>query len=205
MSTEIVTELKKTTSTKNASAKKAASSLETEAGIRIIRNAIRDVPDFPKPGILFRDITPALADPKVFAVIIELIAEECRRYNPSKVLGIEARGFIIGAAVAARMEVGFVPVRKPGKLPAKVYSADYELEYGKDSVEMQKDALTDSDRVVIIDDLLATGGTVFATCDLVEAARAKVESIVCLIDLAFLPWRKKLSGRNVKTFVTYED
>jgi adenine phosphoribosyltransferase len=174
-----------------------------ESQIRLVREAIRDVPDFPKQGILFRDITPALSDAKVFGAIINLFAQECRKFSPTQILGIEARGFVIGAAVAARMGVGFVPVRKPGKLPSKVFSAEYELEYGSDQVQMHQDALNGSDRVVIVDDLLATGGTALATCQIVGEAGAKIESIVCLMDLAFLDWREKLGGQKVKTFITY--
>lgn len=171
--------------------------------IQLVREAVRDIADFPKPGILFRDIMPAISDAKVFEAIIQLFAEECQKYNPTRVLGIEARGFILGASVATRLGVGFVPVRKPGKLPAAVYRAEYELEYGHDCVEMHRDALDKSDRVVIVDDLLATGGTTAATCKVVEMAQAKIESIVCLIDLAFLPWREKLAGRTVRTFISY--
>ncbi len=173
--------------------------------IQMVRDAIRDVPDFPKPGILFRDITPALSDAKVFGAIIDLFTRECRKLNPTCILGIEARGFVIGAAVASRMGVGFVPVRKPGKLPSKTYSAEYELEYGSDQVQMHRDALNSSDRVVIVDDLLATGGTASATCKIVEQSGAKIESIVSLIELSFLPWREKLSERKVKTFISYKD
>ncbi len=173
--------------------------------IETVRNSIRDVPDYPKAGILFRDITPALSDSKVFGIIIDLMVEECRLYSPTKIVGIEARGFIVGAAVAAKMGVGFVPIRKPGKLPAAVHTADYELEYGSDKVEMHKDALDNSDKIVIVDDLLATGGTALAACEVVLATGAKIESIVCLIDLAFLPWRKKLAGYAVKTFVTFDN
>lgn len=169
-----------------------------------LKRIIRDIHDFPKPGVVFRDITTLLADARAFSGAVELLATFCRSKNPTCVVGIESRGFILGSPVASALKLGFVPVRKAGKLPSDTVSQDYKLEYGSDAVEMHQDALTASDRVVVVDDLLATGGTAFATCLLVEKLGARVEAVVALVDLAFLPWREKLKGYQVKTFVTYD-
>lgn len=172
--------------------------------IAYLKKVIRDIPDFPKPGVVFRDITPALSDSRAFGYAISLLAEFCRGKNPTFIVGIESRGFILGAPVASALNLGFVPVRKPGKLPFHTISQSYQLEYGDDAVEIHRDVLTASDRVVVVDDLLATGGTAHATCQLVERLGAKVEAVAALVDLAFLPWRKKLEAYEVKTFLTYD-
>jgi len=171
--------------------------------ISYLRNIIRDIPDFPRPGVVFRDITPLLSDARAFGGAVKMMAEFCRSKSPSCIVGIESRGFIIGAPVAAALNLGFVPVRKAGKLPFHTVSQSYQLEYGSDAIEMHKDVLTASDRVVVVDDLLATGGTAHATCLLVEKLGAKVEAVVSLLDLAFLPWREKLKAYQVKTFISY--
>ncbi len=165
---------------------------------------IRDVPDFPKPGIVFKDITPVLGDAGLTARIIEHFAD---RYEPKKVTalcGIESRGFIFGAALAYELGVPFVPIRKKGKLPAVTVSASYALEYGHDSIEMHRDALGKDDRVVIFDDLIATGGTARASAELVEALGAEVVEIGCVIELAFLEPRTKLEGYEVYSLVAYD-
>ena len=131
--------------------------------VSFLRGRIREVADFPKDGILFRDITPLLADVEAFRTCIQLMAERLDGESVSSVIGIESRGFMFGAALADKLSVGFIPVRKPGKLPAATYRADYDLEYGSDAVEIHQDALTSGDRVVVVDDLIATGGTARAT------------------------------------------
>ena len=172
--------------------------------VKYLQKVIRDIPDFPKPGVIFRDITPVLSDARAFGYAVGLLADFCRSKNPTRIVGIESRGFILGAPVAAALNLGFVPVRKPGKLPSHTISESYQLEYGSSAVEMHRDVLTASDRVVVVDDLLATGGTAHATCLLVERLGARVEAIVALVDLAFLPWREKLEAYEIKTFVTYD-
>ena len=169
-----------------------------------VKETIRDVPDFPKPGIMFRDITPVLENGSTFSYVLDHFEAYCRMKNPTCIVGIEARGFILGAPIADRMNVGFIPVRKPGKLPWATESESYELEYGSGSVEIHKDVLDSTDRVVIVDDLIATGGTALATCRLVEKLGARVEGLVALVDLAFIPWKDKLERYEVKTFVTYD-
>ena len=169
-----------------------------------IKEQIRDIPNFPKPGILFRDITPVWADRKAFSLALDLFERDSRSLGATKVVGIESRGFIFGAPLALRLGVGFVPVRKPGKLPHHKISESYDLEYGSDSVEMHLDAIGAGDRVIICDDLIATGGTMLATCKLVEKAGAEVVGILALVELAFLPWRKKLEGYKVTTYISYD-
>ncbi len=165
--------------------------------INELKKSIRDVPDFPKKGIIFKDITTLLKNPLYFKSSIELLIQECRKYSVDKVIGIESRGFILGAPIALELNTGFVPIRKPGKLPAETCSETYELEYGKDSIEMHKDAINPGDKVVIIDDLLATGGTAKAACDLVGKCGGEPVLIAFLIELAFLKGRDKLKGRNI--------
>ena len=164
---------------------------------------IRDVPDFPKPGIIFKDITPLLKDPAGFALATELLAGPFRGQGIELVAGIEARGFIFGAAVAQALAVGFVPVRKPGKLPAKTTSATYQLEYGTDSVEIHTDAIKPGQRILIVDDLLATGGTLQATYRLIEQLGGKIEAAAVLIELEFLKGRDKLQGRQLISILRY--
>lgn len=158
------------------------------------KKSIRDVPDFPKQGILFKDITTLLKDAKALKAMINVMAREAARQKPKYIVGIESRGFIFGTAIAYKLGVGFIPVRKPGKLPATVHSVSYELEYGRDTLEMHADALKKGDKVVIVDDLLATGGTVGAVIELVRGAGARVAGASFAIELGFLNGRDKCKG-----------
>ena len=162
-----------------------------------LKQIIRDVPDFPKEGILFKDITTLLKDPDALKSSIDLLLQECRKYSIDKVVGIESRGFIIGTPIALELNAGFIPVRKPGKLPAETISETYELEYGTDSIEMHKDAVKPGDKIAVIDDLLATGGTAAAVCNLIEKCGGEPVLTAFLIELTFLNGREKLKGRNV--------
>jgi len=162
-----------------------------------LKKIIRDVPDFPKKGIIFKDITTLIKDPSAFKNSIKLLLKECKKYSVDKVVGIESRGFIFGTPVALELKAGFVPIRKPGKLPAETISETYELEYGTDSIQIHKDAIKPGDKVIIIDDLLATGGTAQAACKLIEKCGGKPVLIAFIIELAFLNGRDKLKGRNV--------
>ncbi|MDD4888836.1 MAG: adenine phosphoribosyltransferase [Phycisphaerae bacterium] len=164
---------------------------------------IRDVPDFPKKGIVFKDITPLLADPAGFMQAVDLIATRYRDDTIDLVVGVESRGFIFGAAVAARLGAGFIPIRKPGKLPSKTQRIEYELEYGRDALEIHLDAIKPNQRVLMVDDLLATGGTMKACCDLVRQLGGEIVAIAFLIELAFLPGRKKLGKYEVFSVLTY--
>ncbi len=155
---------------------------------------IRDIPDFPQPGIIFKDITPLLADPDGFKAAIDMLAEPYKDAGVTKILGAEARGFILGGALAYKLGAGFIPARKPGKLPHKVTSAEYELEYGTDTLEMHEDAVHPGDVVLIIDDVLATGGTAAAKAELVRRAGASVAGFGFLIELDFLSGREKLGA-----------
>lgn len=150
---------------------------------------IRDIPDFPKPGILFKDITPVLADARGFADAVAAMADPWRQQPLHAVVGVEARGFILGAALARELGVGFVPVRKPGKLPGHTLSLDYGLEYGRDRLEIHADALTQAAPVIVVDDVLATGGTLKAAIQLVEQQGARVVGAAVLVELAFLAAR----------------
>jgi len=171
--------------------------------VSFLRGCIRDVPDFPKQGILFKDITPLLADVDAFRTCIQLMAEALDGEPVSAVVGIESRGFMFGAALADKLGVGFVPVRKPGKLPAATYRAEYELEYGSDAVEIHQDALGSGDRVVVVDDLIATGGTAQATGELVQQCGAQVTAFVFVINLIALEGTKKLAPTPVVTILDY--
>jgi adenine phosphoribosyltransferase len=169
-----------------------------------IRQAIREIPDFPKPGIVFKDITPLLANGPLFAKTIDLLAE---RYNGQKidtVLGIESRGFIIGAALAYKLGAGFSVVRKPGKLPFETHSASYALEYGVDTLEIHIDAISRDARVVIADDLIATGGTAAATAELVTKLGGTVVECAFVIELSFLNGRQKLKPYGVYSVLQYD-
>lgn len=166
-----------------------------------LASLIRDIPDFPKEGILFKDITPLLADPAGLHEVIDRIAEAYAGTGVTKVMGAEARGFILGSAVAYAMGVGFVPARKPGKLPHDTTSAEYALEYGTDSLEMHVDAVDGSDRVLIVDDVLATGGTAAAKGELVRASGAEVVGFAFLLELDFLNGREKLAGSKVVSLI----
>ncbi len=154
---------------------------------------IRDVPDFPKPGIVFKDFTPLLADPPGLALAVELMANPYRGKRIDQVVGAESRGFIFGIAIAQALAAGFVPIRKPGKLPRSVHGVDYALEYGTDRLEMHSDALAKGQRVLLVDDLLATGGTLRACCELVKRSGATIAGITVLIELAGLKGRAKVA------------
>lgn len=165
---------------------------------------IRDIPDFPKPGIVFKDITPLLASPEGFRSAIDLIANEYADMGVTKVLGAEARGFIFGGALAYKLGAGFVPARKPGKLPHSTVKAEYELEYGTDSLEMHLDAVNADDVVLIVDDVLATGGTAAAKAQLVRNAGAKLAGYAFLIELDFLGGQAKLGDSKVVSLIHVE-
>ena len=168
-----------------------------------LRRLIRDVPDFPKPGILFKDITPLLADGPALTTAAGAMAGPFRGQGVDRVVGIESRGFILGALVARELEVGFVPVRKPGKLPARVESVEYALEYGTDRLEVHADVRTGASRVLIVDDVLATGGTARATCELMERIGVEIVGLSFLLELEFLKGRARLNGRDVAAIIRY--
>ena len=170
-----------------------------------LKKLIRGVPDFPKKGILFYDITTLLKDKVGFAKLIDALSERFIGRDVDLVLGIEARGFIFGPALAYRLNAGFVPVRKPGKLPAETARMTYDLEYGQDTLEMHKDAIKPGQSVIIVDDLLATGGTAKATVKLVESLGGKVASLAFIVELDFLKGREKLSGYEVISLLHYDD
>jgi adenine phosphoribosyltransferase len=159
-----------------------------------LKGVIRDVPDFPKPGIIFKDLTTLMKDPKAFSFVLDCLIKQCRKYNPTVIVGIEARGFILAPVVAHQLGVAFVPVRKPGKLPWQTEKVSYALEYGEDSIEVHKDAVTKEDRVIIIDDLLATGGTALACKQLMEKLNAQVVACGFVVELDFLSGRSKVIG-----------
>jgi adenine phosphoribosyltransferase len=165
---------------------------------------IRDIPDFPKPGITFKDITPLLLDPTGLKSAVDQLVEWARPREVELVVAAEARGFILGGALARELGAGFVPARKPGKLPHDIVSAEYILEYGIDALEMHADALRGGARVLVHDDVLATGGTARATVDLIESAGAHVVGCAFLVELAFLEGRTKLEGFDVHTLVSYD-
>lgn len=166
---------------------------------------IREIQDFPKEGINFKDITTLLQDKEAFTYMVDTLAAQLKDLNVDIVVGPESRGFIVGVPVAYKIGAGFVPVRKPGKLPAEIVRYEYELEYGKDALEIHRDAIQPGQKVAIIDDLLATGGTVLATAKLIEELGGEVVSINFLIELVFLKGRDKLSNYNVKTLIAYND
>jgi adenine phosphoribosyltransferase len=168
-----------------------------------IERAIRNIPDFPKPGIQFKDITPVLADARLFAGSIDLLTEKFQPGAVDAVVGIDARGFIFAAAAATKLHAGFVPVRKKGKLPYQTLEQDYALEYGHATVAMHTDALKPGARVVLIDDLLATGGTSAAAVELVKKLGAQILEISFLIELKFLNGREKLKGLPVRSVIVY--
>ena len=169
-----------------------------------LKRLIRDIPDFPKPGILFRDISPLLSDPSGLALSIELLANPFRGKNIDLVVGAESRGFIFGTAVACCLSAGFVIVRKPGKLPHKKVSKTYDLEYGKDTLEMHADAIVKGQRVLIVDDVLATGGTMKACCDLVEGLGGHIVGVAVLTELLALGGRAKVAPHQVHSVLKYE-
>jgi adenine phosphoribosyltransferase len=168
-----------------------------------LRNAVRDVPDFPKKGIVFKDITPILSDPELFRASIDLFSERCRGTQVDKIAGIDARGFLFGSAVAYELGLGFVPIRKRGKLPYTTDTAKYSLEYGEAEMEMHTDAVRKGERVVLVDDLLATGGTSAAAAALIRNAGADLIEAQFLIELEFLEGRKRLHPTPVTAFLKY--
>jgi len=168
-----------------------------------LKEYIRSIPDWPKEGILFRDITPLLADPKAFSAAIDALCADFTDAEIECVAAVEARGFIFGAAVAGKLGVAFVPVRKKGKLPFKTQSVTYDLEYGTDTLEVHSDAVGKGAKVLMVDDLLATGGTMAASCELIEKIGGKIAGITFLIELSELGGREKLEGYTIKTVISY--
>jgi adenine phosphoribosyltransferase len=169
-----------------------------------LKDLIRDIPDFPKPGVVFKDLTPLLGDAAALAMVTEGLAAPFADRGVDRVIGVEARGFIVAAPVAQRLGAGFVPVRKPGKLPWETVSESYELEYGIDALEIHRDAVGPGQRVLVVDDVLATGGTASATVRLVERLGAEVVGLAFVIELAFLGGRAKLPERELVSLLTYE-
>ncbi len=168
------------------------------------RDQIRTIPDFPETGVLFRDITTLLKNGPAFSEMINELAEKMSIYKPDLVVGPESRGFIMGSAVAFKLGCGFVPVRKPGKLPAEVLRHEYKLEYGTDTLEIHQDSITKGQRVIIVDDLLATGGTAGATVKMIEALGGEVVALGFLIELTYLNGREHLKGYPIETLIEYE-
>ena len=173
------------------------------ADLQRLHDAVRDVPDFPKPGILFKDITPILSDGALLRIAVDGFADAAVAAGAEKIVGIDARGFVFGAAAAYRLGLGFVPVRKKGKLPYRCNSAAYSLEYGEAVVEMHVDAVGRGEKIAVIDDLLATGGTAGAAVKLIREAGAEVVATVFLIELSFLNGRKALGGTPVQSLMSF--
>lgn len=169
----------------------------------LLKQHIRDIPDFPEPGIMFRDITPLLADAKMFRLVIDEMIKTYRDTQIDKVVVIESRGFIFGTPIAYGLDAGVIPVRKPGKLPGETYAEEYALEYGSNTLEIHRDAIHDHERVIIVDDLLATGGTVQATIRLVERFGGEIAGISVLAELIDLKGRERLGNYPVHSLVTY--
>jgi adenine phosphoribosyltransferase len=169
----------------------------------LIRSKIRDVPDFPKPGIVFKDITPVLADPRAFNTCLDLIIERHQRIAFDAIVGIESRGFIFAAALAARLRKAFVPARKPGKLPAQTIKVAYELEYGTDALELHRDAISPGEKALIVDDLIATGGTAWAAAELVRRLGGEVVGAAFVIELIFLPGADRLKPVPIDSLLQY--
>jgi adenine phosphoribosyltransferase len=173
---------------------------------QVLKDGIRDIPDYPQQGVLFKDITPLLADHEGFSIVVQALAAAGRdadgKVVVDKVVGIEARGFILAAPVALALGAGFVPVRKKGKLPAATYEESYALEYGEATIEVHQDAFAEGDRVLVIDDVLATGGTVEACLRLVRRCGAEVVGTTVLLELSFLPGRKRLDGERLSSLLT---
>ncbi|HOD66699.1 MAG TPA: adenine phosphoribosyltransferase [candidate division Zixibacteria bacterium] len=174
------------------------------AGGEELKRYIRSVPDFPRPGINFYDITTLLQNPAGFRRAVDQLEGYVRGVQAERILAIESRGFFFGAALADRLGLSIIPARKPGKLPYTTVSEEYELEYGTDRLEVHADAVLPGDRVVVVDDLIAIGGTLLAACRLVERLGGVVAGVAAVIDLRFLPWREKLSGYDVRYLVSYD-
>ena len=170
-----------------------------------LKKYIRSIKDFPKKGIMFRDITTLLKEPEAFNKALDELILFTDQVKINKVVGIESRGFIFGSLLAQKLDVGFIPARKPGKLPAETESATYQLEYGEDKIEMHKDAINPGDKVLLHDDLLATGGTAEAVTKLIEKLGGEVVQISFLIELSFLNGRDKLVGYDIKSLIVYDD
>jgi adenine phosphoribosyltransferase len=175
----------------------------TPRSVDDLKRAIRDVPNFPKPGIVFKDITPVLLDIELFGKAIDLMAAPYRDARVSRVVSIESRGFLLGAPIALRLGAGLVPIRKPGKLPGTCQRVEYALEYGTDALEMHHDAVQQGDRVLVVDDVLATGGTATAAAELVGRTGGAVVGFSFLIELDFLQGRQRLQGRRVEALLHY--
>lgn len=178
----------------------------TESIRELLLSRIRDVADYPKPGVMFKDITPLLADPVAFTALTDALAELCVRHGATKIVGLEARGFILAAPVAVRAGIGFIPVRKAGKLPGATLSQSYELEYGSAEIEIHAEDLDAEDRVMVIDDVLATGGTAEASLELIRRAGAQVAGVAVLMELGFLAGRARLepglAGAPLEALIT---
>jgi len=177
--------------------------MELEEQAAALKSAVRDVPDFPKPGIVFKDITTLLRDPVLFRRAVDLLAVLAGDLEVDRILAIESRGFILGGALAPRIGAGLVPARKPGKLPWRTRQASYELEYGTDAIEVHEDAFGPGDKVLVVDDVIATGGTARAAGELVTASGAKVAGFLFLLELTFLPGRAQLAGHEVRSLLRY--
>ena len=171
--------------------------------VEALRARIREIPDFPKPGILFYDITTLLKDPAAYKESIDLMMEPFRKDRPDLVVGMESRGFIFSAPMAYELDAGLVPVRKLGKLPAETLSVEYALEYGSNTLEIHRDAIQPGQRVLVVDDLLATGGTVHGTIELIERLKGEIVGLAFLVELDFLHGRDRLEGRRVTSVVRY--
>ena len=171
--------------------------------IKMLKAKIRDIPDFPQPGIVFKDITPLLGDGKAFSTAIDLLRQRYSNQRVDYVVGVEARGLVIGAALASALSTGFIMVRKPGKLPAETLQATYELEYGTDSLEIHLDAMTPGSQVVIVDDVLATGGTMAAVTELVAMLKVNIIEVAFLIELSFLNGRSRLQNHSLYSLIQY--
>ncbi len=172
--------------------------------MKSLKKTIREVPDYPKKGILFYDITTLIRNPRAFAQALDTMSGRYIGRGIDAVLGVESRGFIFGAAMAYRLGAGFIPVRKPGKLPAEVLRETYALEYGEDTIEMHRDAVEPAQKILLVDDLLATGGTAAAACNLVEKAGGEIVECCFMIELAFLEGRRKLGSRKVFSLMQYD-
>ena len=169
----------------------------------MLKTKIRDIPDFPKEGIVFKDITPLLGDPQAFNRVVNLLADRYLGRHIDRVVGVEARGFILGAALAYKLNTGLIPIRKPGKLPAETLQAAYALEYGHDQLEIHRDAIPPGSRVVLVDDLMATGGTICAAIDLIKGLQCDIVELAFLVELCALNGRQRLQGYDVFSLLQY--
>ena len=169
-----------------------------------LKDYVAEVPNFPKPGIVFKDITPLLRDPQAFSYVIDTLYDKFKGKKIDAVVGVEARGFIVGAPLAYKLNAGFVPVRKKGKLPGEVIGVEYDLEYGHATLEIKKGAIKPGDKVIIVDDLIATGGTAVAVKQMVESLGGIIEGFAFIIELGFLKGREKLKGYEVYSLITYD-